>query len=312
MIAYPDQVLYSRSGNEALEINPPTGVDFHITDHGSDWYWTVFSLFGFATLAVIGHSFFKARQQRLFHYLTATALFVLSIQYFTQASDLGWTDVQAEFNHVTTSDQSVVPGLRQIFYARWVGYFLAFPVYLVNYAALCGASWSEALFTVAAQEVTIISFLIGMLVESTYKWGYYTFGVVGFFLVGFNLLFTYRKAIQDSDPSLTTHITIISACSVILYMLYPIAWALSEGGNVIQPDSEAAFYGVLDVVYFLIIGGYFHWVASKVNFEQRGITGFQSSVFASKPVIQPISEKFVSVPVSQPTRMSESTAAERA
>lgn len=31
-------------------------------------------------------------------------------------------------------------------------------------------------------------------------------------------------------------------------MLYPIAWALSEGANVISPTSEAVFYGVLDLL----------------------------------------------------------------
>lgn len=45
-------------------------------------------------------------------------------------------------------------------------------------------------------------------------------------------------------------------------MLYPIAWGLCEGGNVISPDSEAALYGALDFCakpvfsIMLIIG---HW-----------------------------------------------------
>ena len=35
---------------------------------------------------------------------------------------------------------------------------------------------------------------------------------------------------------------------MFLWFLYPIAWGLSEGGNVIHPDSEAIFYGVLDIL----------------------------------------------------------------
>ena len=34
--------------------------------------------------------------------------------------------------------------------------------------------------------------------------------------------------------------------TAFLWILYPIAWGLCEGGNVISPDSEAVFYGVLD------------------------------------------------------------------
>lgn len=36
--------------------------------------------------------------------------------------------------------------------------------------------------------------------------------------------------------------------TLFLWTLYPVAWGVSEGGNVIAPDSEAIFYGVLDVV----------------------------------------------------------------
>jgi hypothetical protein len=30
--------------------------------------------------------------------------------------------------------------------------------------------------------------------------------------------------------------------------MYPIAWGVCEGGNVIAPDSEAIFYGILDLL----------------------------------------------------------------
>lgn len=40
-------------------------------------------------------------------------------------------------------------------------------------------------------------------------------------------------------------------CGVLtltIWLLYPIAWGVSEGGNVISPDSEAVFYGILDFI----------------------------------------------------------------
>lgn len=55
------------------------------------------------------------------------------------------------------------------------------------------------------------------------------------------------------------------ACGVwtlFLWLLYPVAWGLCEGGNVIAPDSEAIFYGILDfcakpVFSIMLIAG--HW-----------------------------------------------------
>ena len=37
-------------------------------------------------------------------------------------------------------------------------------------------------------------------------------------------------------------------------MLYPIAWGVCEGGNVISPDSEAIFYGILDLIAKPVFG----------------------------------------------------------
>lgn len=50
--------------------------------------------------------------------------------------------------------------------------------------------------------------------------------------------------------------------TLFIWCLYPIAWGLCEGGNVITPSSEAVFYGVLDLLakplfsIMLIMG---HW-----------------------------------------------------
>ena len=40
---------------------------------------------------------------------------------------------------------------------------------------------------------------------------------------------------------------------ILLTLLYPIAWACSEGANVISPTSEMVWYGVLD----LLLGPFF-------------------------------------------------------
>lgn len=39
-----------------------------------------------------------------------------------------------------------------------------------------------------------------------------------------------------------------------LWTLYPIAWGLCEGGNLIAPDSEAVFYGILDLMAKPVFG----------------------------------------------------------
>lgn len=47
-----------------------------------------------------------------------------------------------------------------------------------------------------------------------------------------------------------------------LWMCYPVCWGISEGGNVISPDSEFIFYGILDCCLIPITSAFFlasHW-----------------------------------------------------
>jgi bacteriorhodopsin len=44
------------------------------------------------------------------------------------------------------------------------------------------------------------------------------------------------------------------ALTTVLWIIYPIAWGVCEGGNIIAPDSEAVFYGVLDVLAKPVFG----------------------------------------------------------
>lgn len=274
--------LIKRAGNEAVEVNPPTGTDIHITNHGSNWYFAALALFGFvAILKFVFAKFRRKNHERVFHYFMVFSLFVLAIAYYTMGSNLGWTGIQAEFNHVTVDDPSTTPGIRQIFYTRYIGWFLAFPPLIACLAVLNNVTWSEMIFVILCFEVWIVSLLIGALIQSTYKWGYFVFGVVAFLVGAYNIVFPFRRAGFENTtldrPVMRVHL-FTSIAIVFVSALYFICWGLSEGGNVIQPDSEAAFYGVLDVVIFVIIGSYFLWGVRTVDFRHIGI-GYSDRAF---------------------------------
>jgi len=266
-------------GNQALQLNPTvilnniTAVDIHITTHGSDWYFAAFSVFAlFSLMFMVGAYVLRPANERLFFSSSIFSLFVMSIAYFTMASNLGWTGIQAEFNHVRVSPSILVPGIRQIFYARYVGWFLAFPGLIFNLAILSAAPWSTTLFSILAIDVFVVSLLIGSLIHSTYKWGYFVFGVFALFPVAFNVLSTFRvsaRTFAGSDVQAT--VTAIGATTVFLFFVYPVAWALAEGGNVIQPDSEFIFYGILDLCLFVVLGTVFQFMVRNLDFTALGI-----------------------------------------
>lgn len=297
--------------NSAVDINDPTGLDFHITSHGSDWLWAAFAVMIVCFLGSLGVAYTKGRTERIFHYLCALGVFIMSIAYFTMASDLGWAGVKAEFSHITVAHQSTRTGVRQVFYSRYVAWFLSFPCVFLNFASYVGVGWATALFTIACQWVTVLTLLIGSVIVSTYKWGYFTFACVGFLLVSYNFLFPFRRA-AERNGVLRNGLT-IACSSVLLLVLYPVCWALSEGGNVIQPDSEVVFYGVLDVLYFVAVSSTLLYFSRNQDFVKRNFATCESPVFHRHGACNPLpAEKVAESKEGVLDRHSGETAADAA
>jgi bacteriorhodopsin len=56
------------------------------------------------------------------------------------------------------------------------------------------------------------------------------------------------------NPTVSKTYQICGSWTIFLWFIYPIAWGLCEGGNIISPDSEAVFYGVLDLLAKPVFG----------------------------------------------------------
>ena len=59
---------------------------------------------------------------------------------------------------------------------RYIQWFITFPLLLLELLLVTGLSLSDILTTLFMAIVMVVSGLVGALVPSTYKWGYYTFG----------------------------------------------------------------------------------------------------------------------------------------
>ena len=103
------------SGNQALNVNYGIGgvATNSITNHGSDWYFTVCAIMSVSFLAFIGMSYMKPRTERLFHYITAGIVLVAAIAYFSMGAGLGQVPIPVEFYHDGY-------GTREIFYVRYI------------------------------------------------------------------------------------------------------------------------------------------------------------------------------------------------
>ncbi|TAQ86168.1 hypothetical protein B7494_g5509 [Chlorociboria aeruginascens] len=238
----------AKRANNALSANPnifnyPVTSDIHITTHGSDIYWAFTAVMASCTLAFIALSFRIDPRNRVFHYITAAITLVASITYFTMASNLGYAAILVEFQR----NNPVVAGYyRQIFYVRYIDRFITTPLLLLDVLLSAGMPWPTILYTILMGEVMVVTSLVGALVASSYKWGYFVFATVTLFFVAFNVCYVGSKHARALGAHIHRTYIMVSRWTIMLWFIYPIAWGLCEGGNIISPDSEAIFYGVLD------------------------------------------------------------------
>ncbi|KAI0593659.1 FDD123 protein [Biscogniauxia sp. FL1348] len=259
-------------GNQALNINNVVGpqANLQITNHGSDWYYTVCAIMGLSTLIIMGLSFRKPQSHRIFHYITAGITAVACVAYFAMGSNLGQVPIQAEFVRPNSAWVRAA-GTREIFYARYIDWAITTPLLLLDLLLTAGVPTHTILATLFADLIMIVCGLIGALTRTRFKWGFWTFGTAALLFIAYQLLFDGRRHATALGGAPKKAFLMCGVWLMFLWFLYPIAWGLSEGGNVIHPDSEAIFYGILDIMAKPVFGALLLWGHRKINPRDLGL-----------------------------------------
>jgi bacteriorhodopsin len=108
-----------------------------------------------------------------------------------------------------------------------------------------GVSWATILYNISLSWIFVISYLCSALITTNYKWAFFVFGTFAYFLLSASLLITgltTAKRLNISKPYL-----VLSSYLIFFWMLYPIAFGVDDGGNVISVTSGFVFFGILDL-----------------------------------------------------------------
>jgi len=120
-------------------------ADIAITSHGSSLYFAICAVMGVSGFAFLVLAHRKKRSERVFHYMTAAVVFVACIAYFTMGSNLGFTPIEVEFRR---SDPVVSGRYREIFYVRYIDWFITTPLLLLDLLLTAGMPWSTLLWVI--------------------------------------------------------------------------------------------------------------------------------------------------------------------
>jgi len=246
--------------NDALKINPPLGDDFALTTGGSDWLWAVAALYSFLLLIVVGLTYFAKNGEKIFHYLFTISLFVGAISYFSMASDLGSTPIQ-------TTDGDA--GTREIFYVRYINWFVGWTPLITALGLISGVSWSTIVFNIVLSWIWVASWLSGALVATTYKWGFFTFGTFAYLLLAASLLYT--GSITAKRVGILKQYWLVSGWLAFVWLLYPIAYGIDDGGNTIGVTEGFIFFGILDTVTVPVLAPVVLFLATKWDYRSLNL-----------------------------------------
>ncbi|PCH38215.1 family A G protein-coupled receptor-like protein [Wolfiporia cocos MD-104 SS10] len=248
----------------SLDHNPPDAAR-HITPGGSKWLWAVCAMMAASDLAMIFWAFSRARGTRLFHQIGIIVLTTATIAYFAMASDLGAAPVLIEFPRGSPRVD------RQVFYVRYIQWFITLSSLLLELLLATGLTLSDIFTTIFMGWVFVICGLVGAFVPSTYKWGFYVIGVFGMFYIWWVLLGHGPRSTFAAGGAVRSGYLRTASYFSFLLMLYPIAWACSEGGNVISPTGEMIWYGILDLFAGPIFLFFFLWGLREVDMAAFGL-----------------------------------------
>ncbi|KAK6226300.1 hypothetical protein QIS74_02347 [Colletotrichum tabaci] len=256
--------LILRRANEALNINPLPRVEEELSVNGSNWLWACVAIYSFFFLGVFALSHKPRGNEKIFHYLLNIALLVGAITYFANASNLGWSVIPQD------RDTS-----RQIFFNKYINWVVAFPVVNILLGLVANSSWATIVWHVFLSWAWVISYLVSAFTPTVYKWGFFVFGTVAYLVMAASTFGEGR--IGAKRVGTQGDYWILAGYFNLLWLLYPIAFGVSEGGNIIGVTPHFIFFGILDVlmvpfgaVIFMMLSRKWDYNVLNLYFTQYG------------------------------------------
>ncbi|CVL04311.1 hypothetical protein FPRO06_01504 [Fusarium proliferatum] len=270
-------VIFAR--NDALDVNPQSG-DARLSDAGSDWLWAVTAIYIVSFLAYFALSFKPRNNERIFHYLFTIALFVGAIAYFSIASGIAYSVIPTQRNLGRALSY-------QIYFAKYINWVVAFPIIILALGLMSGVSWATILFNIFLAWIWIISYLCSAYTTTSYKWGFFGFGTFAYLMLAFQTLHPGRAS--AARLGLSRDYLMLAGWVNLLWMLYPIAYGISDGGNVVGVTGSFIFFGILDVLLvpglafaFMFLSKRWDYGALNLHFTQYGRVNAGNGVFPEK------------------------------
>ncbi|KAJ5646982.1 family A G protein-coupled receptor-like protein [Penicillium lividum] len=199
--------------------------------------------------------------KRVFHYIIAFVLLAGKTTYFAQASDLGWSTVhQAE---------NLDNGITRQIYARYINWVIGFPTLVLSLGLLAGVSWTTICSNIFCAWFWILAYLAAAYTTTVNKWGFFAFGTFSWVILAMSTLHESHEAAARAGVG--RDYLILAGFINAVWLLYPVAFGLSDGGNFIGVTGGFVFFGILDILILPVVSGGFLLFAGRWDYEKLNL-----------------------------------------
>ncbi|KIW17691.1 hypothetical protein PV08_04886 [Exophiala spinifera] len=291
MLVHPDMLtaLTPTSSVAPLPtVIPNPVITVEAGDVGRRTLWVVVVLMGLSSLAFYGMAFRVPVQKRLFHILTSFITTFAFLSYFAMATGDGVSyNTYTETIHHKKVPNTYQPYQREIYYARYIDWAITTPLLLLDLSLLAGLSGANILVAVVADVIMVLTGLFASFgSKSSQTWGWYAWACIAYLVVVYQLAFNGRTAVANKDSKTKAFYASIAGFTLILWTIYPIVWALSEGSHVINVNQEIIAYAVLDVLAKPVFGFWLLFTHDGMASTSPSLEGFWSQGFGSQGTLR--------------------------
>jgi len=277
--------------------NKPILQIAHVT--GERTLWVVFALMLIATISFAVMSWTVPASKRLYHSLTTLIVLIATLSYFAMATGSGYTlrhyRIREKHDHGLPDTFRHVH--REVYWARYVDWLLTTPLLLVDLGLLAGLNGANLFSIVVADIIMILGGLFAALNPTTprtdeslgfrapahgAKWGWYTIACIAFLWIIYSLLVTGLSTARVKSKAVSNFYTMIAGYTLIIWLAYPIIWAVADGTRHLSVDGEIIAYAVLDVLAKGVFGAWLLFTHKRMPDTDITLDGFWSRGFNSE------------------------------
>ncbi|OJJ51756.1 hypothetical protein ASPZODRAFT_88482 [Penicilliopsis zonata CBS 506.65] len=216
---------------------------------GQRTLWVVVVLMALSSLVFYVLTARAPLPKRTFHTLVSLSTTISFFVYLALATGEGITwkrdRIHESHKHVPDTHEYY---FRQVFWLRYVNWFLTGPLALLSLTLLSGLPGAYFVVAVAADWAMLGTGLLGTFAgHKNVRWVWFALSCISYMVLAHHIILHGQRAANNKDVQTKRFYGSMASVSLLVKVLYPIALAAGALDLKISLDTETVLFAILDI-----------------------------------------------------------------